>query len=197
MKTAALALVATLAVGTLAANTPDSTSTSSGNQLERALAHGGRIRLDLSAGDYTISGTAAETLRVRWRTRHADDRVRASADIRATAARVRVNGPRNDFHVQIDVPRRSDLDIDLSAGDLKIQGIEGNKTLSMWAGDVTIEAGSPDLYRRIDASVRFGDLDARPFGVSKGGIFRSFNWKGDGRYTVKASLFAGDLKIVR
>jgi len=45
--------------------------------------------------------------------------------------------------------------------------------------------------------VRFGDLDARPFGVSKGGIFRSFNWKGDGRYTVKASLFAGDLKIVR
>jgi phage baseplate assembly protein gpV len=195
MKTATLALVGIVALGASAASSVQEKPSASG--VERAFGQGGQIRLDLSAGDYTINGTPDNTLRIRWRTRHSDDRVRANADVRGAKAFVRVNGPRNDFHVYIDVPQRADLDLDLTAGDLKIRGIEGNKTLSMWAGDVTIEAGSADLYKRVDASVRFGDLDARPFGVSKGGIFRSFRWTGHGKYTFHASLFAGDLKLVR
>ena len=195
MKATALALVGIVTLGAAAPGTIQERT--SAPDLERKFGQGGQIRLDLSAGDYTITGTPADTLRIRWRTRHSDDRVRATAEVRGTKANVRVNGPRNDFHVTIEVPQRSDLDLDLSAGDLKIRGIEGNKALSMWAGDVTIEAGSTDLYRRVDASVRFGDLDARLFGVSKGGIFRSFNWTGKGKYTVRASLFAGDLKLVR
>ena len=37
------------------------------------------------------------------------------------------------------MPARSDIEIDLSAGDLDLRGIEGNKRVDTWAGDVTID----------------------------------------------------------
>jgi hypothetical protein len=67
----------------------------------------------------------------------------------------------------------------------------------MWAGDVTMELGDAELYRRVDASVRAGEISAQPFGRSTGGLFRSVRWDGKGKYTINASLFAGDLKLVR
>jgi hypothetical protein len=50
-------------------------------------------------------------------------------------------------------------------------------------------------YSRVDASLWAGDLDAPPFNVSKGGLFRSFDWKGNGSYTLHAHLMAGDLRL--
>lgn len=132
-------------------------------------------------------------------TRDASDLSRAHAEISVsgTSAAVRVRGPKNNFRVTIDVPARTDLTMDVSAGDLKVSGIEGNKVLDMWAGDVTIAVGDPAQYRRVDASVRFGEITSRPFSASKGGIFRSFSWDGSDPYTLRATLFAGDLKLHR
>lgn len=169
------------------------------NEVEKAFAKGGRVHLDLSAGDYTIRGGMTDSVRVRWETRHANDMKSAGADvtIEGTHAIVRTRGPKNNFRVTIDLPQRVDLDIDLSAGDLKVSGIEGNKTLSMWAGDVTIEVGEADLYQRADATVRAGEISARPFGKTTGGLFRSLHWKGSGKYILNAKLTFGDLKLVK
>jgi phage baseplate assembly protein gpV len=169
------------------------------NAVEKAFSKGGRVHLDLSAGDYTIRGSMADAVRVRWETRHERDMRSAGADvtIEGTKAMVRTRGPKNNFRVTIDLPQRVDLDIDLSAGDLKVNGIEGNKTLSMWAGDVTIEVGEADLYKRVDATVRAGEISARPFGKTTGGLFRSLHWQGGGKYTLNAKLTAGDLKLVK
>jgi hypothetical protein len=117
--------------------------------------------------------------------------------ISGAVATVRTTGPRNNFRVEIDVPQRVDLDVELSAGDLTVRGIEGNKTLSMWAGDVTIDVGDPGQYRRVDATVRAGEISASPFGRSTGGLFRSLHWKGPGNYILDARLTAGDLKLVK
>lgn len=169
------------------------------NQLERAFKAGGSIALDLSAGGYTIKGTADDAIRVRWRTEDpADaDRVEAKIDVAGTNATVRTRGPMHNFRVDIALPRRADLNLSLSAGDLDVLGIEGSKHLSMWAGDVTLEVGGAELYKQVDASVRFGELTLLPFGANKGGILRSFHWNGTGKYTISAKLFAGDLKFVR
>ena len=168
-------------------------------EVERPFAKAGQLHLDLSAGDYTIRGAIENRILVRMEARDRADLARARADIavNGSAGSVRVRGPKNNFRVQIDVPARTDLTLDVSAGDLKISGIEGNKTLDMWAGDVTIDVGDPAQYRRVDASVRFGEITSRPFSASKGGIFRSFSWDGSGQYTLRAKLFAGDLKLNR
>jgi hypothetical protein len=189
----AVALAVPLGLGAVQNTAP------AGTQVERAFQKGGRIRLDLAAGEYKIQGSDLDVIRVRWRTRKPEDAWRAAANvvIERQTARISTHGPKDGFHVQIDVPRRTDLDLNLSAGELDIRGIEGSKNLSMWAGEATVEVGEASLYRRVDASVRVGELNARPFDVSKGGILRSFTRSGQGKYTFQARLFAGELTLMR
>jgi len=165
-------------------------------EVERPFAKGGRLFMDLSAGDYTIRGAMEDRIRVRWEARDLKN-VEAEVEVKGSEATIRVRGPKNNFSVQIDVPSRSDLTMNLTAGDLTVKGVEGSKTLDMWAGDVTIEVGDTALYRRVEASVRFGEITAAPFGAHKGGIFRSFTWDGHGKHSIGAKLFAGDLKLVK
>jgi len=82
----------------------------------------------------------------------------------------------------------------MRAGDVRIQGIEGNKDIHMTAGDLSIEL-SPASYSLVNASVTVGDLRASPFRISKEGFKNSFEWRGSGEYTLRASLFAGDLTL--
>jgi hypothetical protein len=94
------------------------------------------------------------------------------------------------------VPKRSDLVVRTTAGDLDLVGVRGHKDVSMKAGDLTIEIGDPGEYSRAEASVKAGDIDARAFGVHKGGLFRSFKRENSaGKYRLRASLWAGDIKL--
>jgi len=61
-------------------------------------------------------------------------------------------------------------------------------------GDLTIEA-NPEDYAHVDASVYSGDLDAEPFAISKGGLFRSFEKRGPGKYRLHAHVGAGELML--
>jgi hypothetical protein len=177
----------------------------SGNQpprlsdsLERAFAPGGVIHMNLSAGDYRIMGGQENRIHVLWKVRKAEDlpRVRVQADVKGSAATIATDGVRNGFDVEMQVPARSGLRVRLTAGDLTVDGIEGNKDIESHAGDLTIDVGRAEDYSRVDASLWAGDLEAPPFNVSKGGLFRSFEWKGNGAYTLHAHLMAGDLRLL-
>ncbi|MBI2220250.1 MAG: hypothetical protein HYU53_03480 [Acidobacteria bacterium] len=87
--------------------------------------------------------------------------------------------------------------IRLSAGDLDVRRVEGSKDVDMWAGDVRIEVGEADGYRRVEASVRAGQITSSPFRINKGGLFRSFEYDGKGPHNLRVKLMAGDLKLVR
>jgi len=169
------------------------------DQVERPFARGGRIVMDLSAGEYTIRGGAVDSIRVRWETRDPRDMssVRTDLAVSGTNATIRTRGPKNNFQVQIDVPALADIQLDLSAGDLTLRGVEGNKSVSMWAGEVTMEVGDAQLYRRVDLTVRAGEIQAAPFGATRGGLMRSFRWNGTGKYTIIAKLFAGEVRLVK
>lgn len=194
---AALALVAGSCLAVAAALQAQATSGT--NRMERAFVTGGKVALNLSAGTYRIEGTPDRTIRARWRTRDTRDleRVRARIDVNGNQAIVRLDGSGNNFGADIDLPERSDLTLTLSAGDLTVRRIEGSKDIDLWAGDVTIEVGDAARYRRVEASVRAGDITAEPFKVTKGGLFRSFEYAGKGPYDLRVRLFAGDLKLVR
>ena len=82
---------------------------------------------------------------------------------------IATSGFKSGVHFTIEVPSRSDIEIDLSAGDLEVRGIEGNKRVESWAGDVSIDIGQPEQYREVEASVRAGDLTRRPSRCQRGG----------------------------
>ena len=196
MKTALFGVVAALTILATSTAARPAVQTTSGAPVAKAFAKGGAIRMKLAAGDYRISGGAEDMIRVSWRTDRAEDarNLKADAELRGTSAVIVTSGTKR-VHFTIDVPARSDIDIDLTAGDIEIRGIEGNKRLESWAGDVSIDVGRPEQYRSVEASVRAGDLSARPFNVSKGGLFRSFTWSGNGPYSLRVKLVAGDMTL--
>jgi hypothetical protein len=166
------------------------------DSLEREFASGGHVHLDLSAGRYDVIGTSERRLRVEWSVRNRDRlrRVRARADVRGTDAWVDIDGPDNSgFRVVVKVPSRSDLTVNLSAGEIHVVGVEGNKDIEQYAGEVHVDVGRSEDYRRVHASVWAGEIKATAFKMSKDGLFRSFDWSGRGPYVLSASLLAGEL----
>lgn len=184
-----LLLVSAAGAAAQARNAPESA--------EKAFAAGGRVWMDLSAGDYRIQAGAGDRVRVEWTYTDPDDVGSFKHEMRVEGRdlTLRTRGPRGGMRVVVEVPARSDLTVRLGAGDLRIAGVEGNKDLSSWAGNIVVDVGAPDTYSSVEASVTAGDLSAAPFSVNKSGLFRSFSWKGSGRYRMKVRLTAGDLEL--
>ena len=198
MRTALAAAI----LGTALATAPLAQTDQSGRakeSLERAFSQNGRIRMDLSAGEYHISGSPDNRIWLEWSVRDAAQlpRVRARADVHDRDASITTDGPSNKgLNVAIQVPRQADLYVRLTAGELHIEGIQGNKDVELHAGDVRIDVGRAEDYRTVDASVWAGELRAAPFQIHKEGLFRSFDWRGKGPYRLHAKLKAGDLRLV-
>ena len=144
-----------------------------------------------------IEGSPDERIRIHWTAgdgrRHRRTDVRA--DVRGTEASLTVDGPSRRFRVQIEVPRRSDLTVRLTAGELALRGIEGDKDVELHAGELDIDVGRPEDYRRVEATVWAGEIHAMPFSITKEGLFRSFDWQGQGKYRFHAHLKAGELRM--
>jgi hypothetical protein len=171
----------------------------SAQTIERAFVSGGTVDLDLSAGDYDIVASPDNRIRVTL-TRRGKNNPEAYVDVvvKGSRATIETDGPMNEgLDVRIELPRRTNIVLNLSAGDLKISDIEGSKDVSMRAGDASIAVGPREQYRHVSASIRIGDLNAEPFNVRKEGFFRSFEWNGTGRYDLRAHLTVGDLKLTR
>jgi hypothetical protein len=165
-------------------------------ELQKAFAPGQRVSMDLSAGDYTIRAGRDDRVFVRWETDDPDaGQFHVTVDVRGTEAFIVSGGDTKLYKVTIELPALTEITTRLSAGDLRIRDITGHKDVRSWAGDITIDVGQPNNYRTVSASVTAGDLTAVPFGVFKGGLFRSFTWNGPGTYTLKVRLTAGDLKL--
>lgn len=186
-----------LVMVTAAAQAPATPPAEPPPQVEKAFAAGGSVYLDLSAGGYVIEGTADPRIRIRYKTREPTDAgsVRATADVTGQQARIMIAGPKNGFSVRIELPVRSDVTVSLSAGDLTLGALEGNKDISAWAGKIQVAVPKPDDYYSVQASVTAGQVRAESFHIEKGGLFRSFSWEGKGRHSLRVRLTAGDVII--
>ena len=165
------------------------------SSLERDFVSNGKISMDLSAGEYRITGSPDNKIRLAWSVRGEDSLsdVEARADIRGTDARIVTDGPMNNFKVTIQVPQRTDLYIRLTAGELRLDRVEGSKDIELHAGEMRIDVNRAEDYNSVDASIWAGEIHADPFNVRKEGLFRSFDWKGHGPYRLHARLKAGEV----
>lgn len=165
--------------------------------VERAFSPGGHVWMELSAGDYRIRSGRDDRVRVELTTTDPDDFAQCKGTIEPKGRDLLVltDGPRGGMQVIVEVPGQSDLTVRLSAGDLTVEAVRGSKDISSWAGNINVEVGPREDYGSVQASVTAGDLTARPFDVVKGGLFRSFSWRGPGKYALKVKLTAGDLTL--
>ena len=172
------------------------TSNALDDMIERPFPAGGRIAMDLSAGEYRIEASQEDKIRVSWTSEERRRRrPMIQAEVHGNEAKLVTDGPSRRFHVRIEVPRRSDLHVRLTAGDLALRGVEGDKDVELHAGELDIDVVRPEDYRRVEATVWAGELQAAPFNVMKEGLFRSFTVSGQGKYRFRAHLKAGELRL--
>jgi hypothetical protein len=162
--------------------------------LEAKFASGGRVRMDLCSSGMELVGTDEPRLRVSYHPERDDVKVRIQvsgerADIQVS------NCPGNNFRATIEVPKSSALYVRMFAGELNVRDISGDKDVILHFGELTMDIGKPEDYARVNASVNSGELDVSPFSVSKGGLFRSFDQSGPGKYRVYAHVGAGQLEL--
>jgi hypothetical protein len=159
---------------------------------------GGQIRMHIRSGAIRITGSDEKKIQVHYSGKNADQRnnVRVRLKISGDVGELSITGgPRNNFEIEVEVPRSCNLYVRITAGEVEVAGITGDKDVELSFGDLTVEVSKAEDYAQVEASVYSGDLEAEPFTVSKAGLFRSFQKQGPGKYRLHAHVGAGELML--
>jgi len=158
------------------------------------------LRLHLHDGDFRIVGSDSDEIMI-----HTDGKNRAQT--RKMQVQLKRTGncldltflhvPKNEVQVTIVVPKETNLYARMRGGDLSVDGITGDKDLELTGGDLQIQVPDPAEYGPVDLSVRFGDVSGSRFGNPKGWLGNSLKRDGNGKYRLRAHVFAGDLTLKR
>ena len=165
---------------------------------EVAYPSGSRLILHLRSGDMRIVGKDDSKISVRVEANNIEKarRVKVLFERFDNSAELRVSdGPKNNLQVIVEVPKATGLFVRMPAGQLEISNITGDKDVQLHAGELIVHVGDPADYSHVDASVTTGGLEAPPFHEDHGGLFRSFQKSGNGKYRLHAHVGAGDLTL--
>lgn len=165
-------------------------------KVDKPFTAAGSIEMKLEGGDYSIRASPDEHIRVSF----GGNTGNAAAELATSGTHANLairDTPHSNFRATVEVPATADLAIHLTGGNLEIGPITGNKDIDSQAGNVGISISNANDYRTVDASVKVGNLDAGPFGNSGSGLSPHFKWSGPGKYTLRASLGAGNLELKR
>lgn len=163
---------------------------------DKAFAAAGSIEMQLDSGNYSIRAGSNERIRVTF----AGNIGNAVADLATAGSHANLevkDTPHSNFRATVEVPAAANLTIHLTAGNLDVSAITGNKDIDSQAGNVTIAIPNSSDYGTVEAEVKAGNLDGGPFGDSGSGFSRHLKWSGPGKFTLRASLGAGNLELKR
>jgi hypothetical protein len=163
----------------------------------------GSVSMEICPSGLLIKGTDKNHLRITFvpdesstaRDLRVRLRVAAPTPSRNTAEIKIGDCPHNNFKVTVEVPTTVDLRVRMPAGQLELKGVTGNKDLELHAGQLDVEINKAAEYAHVDGSVTTGQVDAEPWDVSKGGLFRSFSREGPGKYRLHAHVGAGQITL--
>jgi hypothetical protein len=161
------------------------------------------LDIDSRPAGLEIVGTDEETIHITCQSRNNDrnnaSRIRLRFSPNATGGKLAIEGEHlrhgNGPQIRIEVPRRTSLLIRMSAGDIKVEQISGDKDVAVWAGQITISNHNWN-YRSVEASVSIGQVNAPMYDANKGGFFRSVSKSTqDGEYRLRAHATTGQIDL--
>lgn len=157
------------------------------------------LTVESRSGEVDFAGSDQEGIRISCKTGDEDLSGEVHVHIEQTGdfSKLRISGgPDSNFHVRIEVPRRTNLRVHVAAGELRVDNIAGDKELSLNAGEIRVSGVNASEYRSVDASVGVGGLSASAFGVGKGGFFRSIDKDAlSGTFHLHAHLLTGNIQL--
>jgi hypothetical protein len=103
----------------------------------------------------------------------------------------------DNLQVRIEVPWKTNLRVQMPAGEVKVEEIKGDKDIDLYAGQITVSSAHEWNYRSVNASVAIGEVRASVYDADKGGFFRSFTKRtADGEYRLRAHVTTGEIDLV-
>jgi hypothetical protein len=185
--------LATVTVVLVAALAPCGPAFAQEDSVQRSFG-GDTVYLDLSIGNYSVTASPDDRIRVTPRTKANQVSSRINVNLLGTRATVRVVGPKDGFDADIHVPARVGLEIELAGGSLQVSRVEGSKDIAADTGHIEISVGDRERYRQVTASVRNGELAAPAFDEGAKGI-RSFQWTGRGESDLRVRVDRGAITL--
>lgn len=154
------------------------------------------LEIELGSGDYQIVASASDSIAVVYdEGTGAVRKVKVQIDSGHGQNHIKIAGEKSNFHAVIEVPRRTDLRVRMSAGGLSIGDVEGNKDIEIVAGNLELNSLRPEDYAQADFSVRIGDVYAPLFKTAKTKLRQPFRTSGPGKYRLHAHVGVGDMTL--
>jgi hypothetical protein len=155
------------------------------------------LEIELGSGDYQIVASTSDSIAVMYDDANTEAARKVEVQIGSGHGQnhVKIVGPKSNFRAVIEVPRKTDLRVRMSAGGLSIGDVEGNKDIEVLAGTLELNSLRPQDYAQADFSVRIGDVYASLFSTAKSGLGRSFKTSGPGKYRLHAHVGMGDMTL--
>jgi hypothetical protein len=98
--------------------------------------------------------------------------------------------------VELELPSPISLEAHMTAGDLTVEGVEGDKNLKLFAGDLKVDVGSLESLREAEVSSGIGDADVPSVGTMHGWLGHTWKYRGSGPYRLYAYTTLGDVSLV-
>jgi DUF4097 and DUF4098 domain-containing protein YvlB len=129
----------------------------------------------------------AQRIRLRFKGNQDDETLTIAGNLRQG----------NNVRVRIEVPRKTSLRVEMSAGQVKVEEIAGDKDIDLYAGQIIISSTHPWDYRSVDVSVSIGAVKAPVYGAEKGGFFRGITKEtANGEYSLHAHVITGEIELL-
>jgi hypothetical protein len=164
------------------------------NNFEAAFQPGGEVVMDLSIGGFTIRGTPENKISVEISQSDLPS-VHSQVTVNGNQGKVRLEGPSDNFNATIYVPQNSNLRVSQTIGELRVEGVDGDKHLNLNIGEIRVPAPGPDAMKTVDASVKIGEVHADAWHRGNGGFFPSFHFSGKGQHSVSAIVDIGQVQL--
>lgn len=157
------------------------------------------LSIDSRSAGIEVVGTDQEGVRISCKLDEQDKagEIKIAFSKTGNSHQIRIEGgPRNNVQIRIEVPQRTDLALNASAGEWKVSHVIGNKKIQLLAGEISVTPIPLEEYGFVDASVRIGAVNIPSKGVSKGGFFRSYTaTAAPGKYRLEAHVTTGDITL--
>jgi hypothetical protein len=159
------------------------------------------LNIDSRPAGLEIVGTDAETMRITCSADNADAAREVSMRVEQTTGEAKLEiggdyGPNNNLKIRIEVPHRTSVRVRMKAGQVDVDDVRGDMDVELGAGQITMRGVRGRDYRKIDASVDIGQVNAPAYGADKGGFFRSFTKEQpDGEYVLHAHILTGQIDL--
>ena len=167
----------------------------------REFVAGGYVHVHLAVGDMHIKRGDSDKIKLTYTVKSRRESYAKEAsvdfDVRSNNATLEFHAPtgkNTSFDVELEVPQNTNIDVHTKVGSICIDGIEGDKDLSVSVGDIRVANGSA-RYRMVNASTSIGDVNSDGYGETSGWLGKTLKYHGEGKYELRAHVGVGDIRL--